>query len=194
MVFSIWSLPTLRVDDNCLIISFYVTVGFDHFVIGLYIISKVHIALSKGTLFLPGPDNDFVILSTSLDSPSVSSILSYLSTFPSHIQVVVSLYSLCDALRNKRHIIGQGTKPISPGVVKKRISYNIYAHFHHYHNYFITMCQLANILASLLSNSVLYVHLHCTARFPPPQVLHVKFPLLNSHSLSTITFHWTSFG
>lgn len=138
------------------------TVGSDHPFIGLDVISQVQVDLSQDTLTLPGPDKDSFIFATYLDPPSVSSSRSYLSIFYFQTQATVSQYYVSDALRKKRHLLGQDTKPISPGLVNKHIDYKLHDYSHLHYKDLITLCQRAVILTPLLSQSLRDAHLRCT--------------------------------
>lgn len=55
VVFAIWTLPFQDISGNHLHISFYVTVGSNHPLIDLDVISQGQLNLAHGTLTLPGP-------------------------------------------------------------------------------------------------------------------------------------------
>lgn len=107
LLFSIWSFPTFDMQGYRFNLSLYVTVCSDNTLIGLELITQVELDFFKGTLILVSPDNDYLILPTYLDPPSVCRRRSYLSIFPSDTQAVVSLYSVSDSLRSKCRLPGQ---------------------------------------------------------------------------------------
>lgn len=69
----IWYLPVIDVSGNHLNISLYVKVGSNHPLIGLGVVNQGIHDLSQGILTRSGPNNEYLVLETYLDSPSVSS-------------------------------------------------------------------------------------------------------------------------
>lgn len=163
-MFGVWTVSTFDLLERPLRLSFYVTLGDEHPLLGRDI-------LCRGTLDGPGHslslpcEGDYPYFLPTYDDPhSVSSPRTYLSLLPTHSSAVTSYIKSClqycmSLFSNRQRI----PKALSVARMNKRLAHRLHSYYHLPAHDLERICRRAGILTPMLSHSLRDVTRRCLA-------------------------------